>query len=586
MKEKWTADFSSPEKSCFDIKAEISCNAYLEKDPIRLKSALSKKGPHLSKGALFFGLKKKSCMAWIETPRHTYRDQYIDAVFRFEGGYCAAGLMFRMNGQREGKNESYYLALVSSKGYFRLDVINNAVPRPLIGWTQVYDEQSADLRSESGEDSIPNKKNVNLGIIARADHFIFTIDGKWAAEAYDASIPGGHLGFALVSYDSDIPDPVNTKEVNYPPEIRSEDCVCRAWLYSLSVDSRVAAVDAKYKKWTGDGSLVSVAMIDAECRRRLAESFAALDRPHAAHDQILKAWKQREETARSILPTFTEMRAKEELLFAARMTARLGQFETAEEYIDAYLAMCETSRAQGKPASEGEFSALAEKAKLLSSMKRFEELAAFLTCYIKQADSIEQTDADLPPLYALLGHAHWNLKDHKAAAAAWDTAFSLDKNNGLYAVHAANAWELLGKKSEAFKRRLAGGECFLRQQDYAELEALVPKLLGAGKKDPQARELVEKWAAIAGGASPAETKLAVADSLKPAVKKKSAGAKPAVSKPVEIQKPQKAKTPAAKMPADKKPVPRPTNKNSKKPAEAAKPADKKAGKKPKNLNVT
>ena len=164
-------------------------------------------------------------------------------------------------------------------------------------------------------------------------------------------------------------------------------------------------------------------------------------------------------------------------------------------------------------------------------MKIFDELAAFLACCIKQADSTE----DLPPLYALLGYARWNLKDYQAAAAAWDAAFSLDKNNGLYAANAANAWDLLGKKNEAFKLRLAGGECFLRRQDYAELGAIVPQLLETGKKDPQAHELAGKWAAATGDTARAETEMAIADSLRSAVKKTPA-AKPTAAKPPKAKK--------------------------------------------------
>jgi len=166
MKERWIADFSKPERSCFDIKSEISYNAYLDK------------------GSLFLGLKKENCMAWLETANRVYVNQIINASFHFisPGGYCAAGIMFRI-----ADSGNYYLALVSSKGYFRLDVVNNKVPKPLTGWTEApgLDEQGA-----------------NLCIIARGDHFIFMLNGRWVAEARDASIPGGHLGFALVSYDS------------------------------------------------------------------------------------------------------------------------------------------------------------------------------------------------------------------------------------------------------------------------------------------------------------------------------------------------------------------------------------------------
>jgi len=84
-------------------------------------------------------------------------------------------------------------------------------------------------------------------------------------------------------------------------------------------------------------------------------------------------------------------------------------------------------------------------------------------------------------LYALLGHAYWNLKNYKAAAAAWDKAFSLDRNNGLYAASAAKALEQTKKQAEAARYYTDAAQCFLRQKDYAELGALVSKLLAAGK---------------------------------------------------------------------------------------------------------
>jgi len=370
MKEKWIADFSKPEKSCFDIKPENSYNAYLEK------------------GSLFLGLKKNNCMAWLETLNRVYVDQTINARFRLDGhgGYCAAGIMFRMVEQG-----TYYLALVSSKGYFRLDAVNNHVPRPLIGWTETPGL---------------NCNDVNLNIIAQGDHFIFLLNGKWIAEVYDASIPGGHLGFALASYDADHP---------------------QSWLHFLSVDARPGAVAAEYQKWS------NALEISAESRLRLAESFAALDSFDAAHNQILKAWKQREEAARSVMATYTDVRTGTELLFAARMTLQMGQYTTAEEYLNARLAM-------GVDSSDA-LTIGAEMAKILSAQNKNEELAAFLPDYIKRAKA-EKKNADIPPLYALLGHAFWNLQDYKAAANAWGKAVSLDTHNGLYAEARALAKEM------------------------------------------------------------------------------------------------------------------------------------------------
>ncbi|MCL2128127.1 MAG: hypothetical protein FWH38_07730 [Treponema sp.] len=459
MKEKWTADFSRPERSCFDIKPEISYNAYLDK------------------GALFIGLKKKNCMAWLETADRVYTDQVIEARFRFdspEGGYCAAGIMFRLM-----ERDSYYLALVSSRGCFRLDAVNNGSPRPLIGWTQVpgLDENGA-----------------RLGITARGDHLVFTLNGRWTAEARDASVPGGRLGFALVSYDdSDDGDKAG------PDGETGEDYASRAWLDFLSVDSRAGAVEAEYKKWAES------AEISAESRMSLAESLTALDHFGAAYDQVLKAWKQREEAARSVTATYTEMRSRRELLFAARIASRLGQHEAAEEYVNTCIAM-------GADETDG-LEILAEKALILSALNKYGELAAFLPAYIEQTEAGEDR-ACLPSLHALLGRAFYSLNDYKKAAAAWDRAFSLDSGNGLYAANAANAYEKLGKNREALRRRLDGGKCFLERHDFDELGALVPQLLASGKKSHEAHALAGKWAFGAGDFEKAETELALAEDLR------------------------------------------------------------------------
>jgi tetratricopeptide (TPR) repeat protein len=398
MKEKWIADFSKPEKSCFDIKAEISYNAYLEKSPPLLEGAALKEGSFSKEGALFLGLKKKNCMAWLETANRVYVNQIIEARFRFDslGSYCASGIMFRIAGQG-----SYYLALVSSKGYFRLDAVNNHIPTPLIGWTETPGQKERD---------------VKLGVIAQNDHLIFFLDGKWIAEAHDSSVPGGHLGFALVSYDSDA----------------QNEYVCRSWLNYLSVDSRANAVDAEYKKW---GNNVE---ISAESRFRLAESFAALDRFDAAYSQILKAWRQREEAARSVMATYTETRTRGELFFAAQMASRLERYADAEEYINECLAM-------GVSDAE-ELSVVAEKANILSCRDKYADLVAFLPVYVKKY-------ADMPSLFALLGHAHWNLKNYQAAADAWGKAYRLDKNNGLYGTLKKQAQEKIN--SAAVKKPAA-----------------------------------------------------------------------------------------------------------------------------------
>jgi tetratricopeptide (TPR) repeat protein len=492
MKEKWIADFSTPEKSCFDIniKPENSYNAYLEKD------TSSKEKTGSGGDALFLGLKKKNCMAWLETAHRVYADQIIKAHFRFNcpiEDYCAAGIMFRINEQG-----AYYLVLISNKGFFRLDAMNNNNPKPLVGWTEIPGLNRRKPSIDGG---------TNLGIIACGDHLIFFIDNKWIAETHDASISGGHLGFALISYETEIPDS--------PPELQSpvlnEGYTCRAWLDYLSVDSRDTAVEIKYKLWR------DCLEISAESRLRLAESLTAIECFHAAYDQIKKAWKQREEAARSVTATYTETRTMGELLFAAQMTMRMKQYADAEDYIDICLAM-----------DMNNLDALIEKVNLLTILNRYDDLIVFLPYYINRLET-GTIQTDVSPLYDSLGHACMETGDYKAAAAAWDKAFSLNGITGLYAVNAANAYEMLGKDREALKCLLDGGKCFLQQKNYAELGPLVTKLLAVGNDNREVHILAGKWASGIGDHKRAEAELALAKKLKHKSKPVKARNSPAVA---------------------------------------------------------
>jgi tetratricopeptide (TPR) repeat protein len=456
LKEKWLADFSDPARSCFDIKPEIAYDAYLEK------------------GALALALKKKNCFAWLETADRYYEDQVIEARFRLDspGEYAAAGILFRII-----EPGVHYTALISGKGYFRLEVMRDGIPRPLIGWIE------APGLNEHGN---------NLTIIARGGDMIFLINGRWIAEASDDSIPGGRIGFALAAYDSDDGD----KPAPDAPDAAVPDSAtvrCRAWLDFLSLDSRNSRVERCYKKWKNSPD------ISVESRLRLADAFAALDTAEPALTQITKAWERREEAARGVTAAYTETRTRRELLLAARMAERLEHYLDAEEYINACLA----PDAESPEAEE----AYIEKAKILSILQKHAELKSFLDGYIARRP-------DDPALYALLGHAHWSLGEFAQAALAWDRAFALDGKNGLYAVNAANAYGQLGKKDEALRRRLEGGRVFLRQDNYGELGALIPKLISTGVEDWEARALAGKWAFGIEDYDRAESELARSDSLR------------------------------------------------------------------------
>jgi hypothetical protein len=134
--------------------------------------------------------------------------------------------------------------------------------------------------------------------------------------------------------------------------------------------------------------------------------------------------------------------------------------------------------------------------------------------YIKRMKENSPAGDGLPALYALLGHACWNLKDYKAAAEAWDTAFSLNRNSGLDAANAANAYELTGRDDTALQRRLSAGKIFLQLGDFAELGALIPKILAAGEKNPEARLLAGQYAYATGDFDRAESELVLYEELR------------------------------------------------------------------------
>ena len=465
---------------------------------------------------MFLGLKRKNIMAWVETAHRVYVNQVIEACFHINssGSYCAAGIMFRII-----EPGTYYLVLFSSKGYFRLDAINNNIPQPLIGWTE----------TPGMDENIPfGESGINLSIIARNNHIILLLNGDWLAEAYDDSIPGGHPGFSIVSYDAEQPGQYGKcaqegEERYFSP---AGNFVCLAALDFLSVDSRARTVEAEYQKW------IDSVKISAKSRYRLAESLAAIDQCGGAYDQVLKIWKQRDEAVRGIIATYADVRARAELLFAARISQRLGNYTDAQDHIDACLAM-DGDEVKG-------VDALTEKAKILSALHKYDEIAAYLPAYIKR---VHTGAAALPPLYALLGHAYWKLQDYKNAAASWEMAFSLNDRNGLYAISAARAFEMIGKKSKALQRYIDGGNCFLQGEHYGELGALIPKITAIGKNSLEANILAEKWAFGTGDSSLAQNYRAASMRLQKLTQSGTA----------DSQQPKPAKAPAAAKPSEKKP---------------------------------
>jgi tetratricopeptide (TPR) repeat protein len=342
-------------------------------------------------------------------------------------------------------SESYYMALVSSKGYFRLDLIKDGAPKTLIAWTDFSDFDGS---------------HISLNIITYGTYLIFLVNGKWIAEINDDTIRGGRIGFALASYEEE--KPAETGEY-----------VCNAYLEYFSIDPEVKAVEESFKKWSDDSN------INAESRLRLAETFAVMGDASKSLDQIIRAWKRRDEAIRGISMDYTEVRTKRELLLAARMAYRLEKFDDAEEYVNPILEQW-VDTAEGKEAVK-------EKINILTELKKYADLKEHLLKYSKTI----KNDIDY---YSLLARCHYEIEEYEDSAAVWDKVFKMKKENGVYAANAANAFELAGKKNEALKRYLEAGKLFLKQDNTAELIALMPKLSALGEKNWEARILAGKWA--------------------------------------------------------------------------------------------
>ena len=435
VEEKWIADFSKEKQARFHIKSDSSYDANLRKNLF------------FSGHSLVLSLKKTGCIAWVEAPDRRYRDLFISGSIRLDarGGYCAGGILFRMV-----DDNTYYSLLISSKGFFRLDVLRNGMPLALVGWTE--------LPLSSGAALSPDQ-SVDFSVIAYGSHIVILLRGRWAAEVHDSSILEGNLCFTAASYESGDPGYRVIREAKDGEAIHY---TAEAFLESLTVESRITEVSALYEKWRNSSD------IDPKARLHLAETFTAMDQHNAALVQLRKGWEEGR-----------YKKTQSELLLAGRLTQTLGLMSEAESYIGQCFE-ADVDSPEGKQA-------LVEMAKILYEEKRYEELKD----YCAEAVKVKNDDS---LLFVFQGHAFWNLDDYKHAAAAYDKAFKLDSKNGLAAKNAANVYDVMGRKKDALSRYLEAGKVFLLEGDYNDLGLLVPRLLSLGETNWEARSLAGKWA--------------------------------------------------------------------------------------------
>ena len=439
LQEKWTADFNKPKHVRFEIKSDSSYDANL------VKTAAGH--------CLELGLKKTNAIVWTEAAGYRYRDLVMNGRLCIDscGGYAAGGMMFRALDEK-----TYYSFLVSSKGYFRLDAVRNGMPLPLVGWTELPDIASAKLLADH---------TVEFSVIVCGDRIILLINNNWVADIMDSSISEGNIAFAAASYEANASYETNA---SYDANASDHTYTARIYLESLTVDSKYSQAAAACEKWKGDNSGTDAVLIDPKCRFRLAETFTALGQYKAAMAQLQKSWE-----------FAGHKKTQKELLLAGRLAQILGLMTEAESYISACF-QANVDSPEGKEA-------VTEMAKILYTGERYADLKNYCIEAVK-------LKSDDPLLYTFKGHAHWELKEYKEAAAAYDRAFELDSANGLAAKNSGNVFEALGKKKEALNRFLAAGSAFLAAENYNDLGLLVPVFLSLGASNPAAHGLAGKWA--------------------------------------------------------------------------------------------
>jgi tetratricopeptide (TPR) repeat protein len=127
--------------------------------------------------------------------------------------------------------------------------------------------------------------------------------------------------------------------------------------------------------------------------------------------------------------------------------------------------------------------AYTEKLRILYELKRYEDLKAFVLKHHKKMTKDNN-------YYTLTALCYWELNDYIESAKAWENAFKIISENGVYAANAANAYEFAGKKKEALKLYIEAVKIFISQDNNAELTALVPKLTALGGRNKEARTLL------------------------------------------------------------------------------------------------
>lgn len=404
---------------------------------------------------LHLDLRKGSCLAWSELEDWRLADMELAAEIEThnEGRYTACGLIFRKN-----EDDNYYIFLVSSKNWWRLDVVFNGKPRTLIPWTEVPAiPEELDHERPAG--------SISLRVIAIDTRIALVINNTWAGEVEDDTLAAGTMALAHVNYDDEGSPSVTMQK--------------------LDIEGHPRRVEEAWIRWT------AWLRPRRAARLALANSFMTMGQASAALVQVQRIWKRSED------------RLEAELLLAIDASIRLALLDDARRYLD---ELCSKSGTAENWSPE----LLDRHSTLLYLEGNNPGLEENTRRYLAQyGDSRVQR--------SLLAHALSNMGRHQEAATEYESAAAqrstqhvepdtdqatqedspevaeTDVAGGILLKNAAQEYERSGSIERAVERYLEAGSLFLKAEDYDELGLLLPSLLQAGPRDPRSHALCAKY---------------------------------------------------------------------------------------------
>ena len=291
--EKWKSNFSA-----------LSKKRFVEEDTESFRAVHSH-------AALRLQLKRSNLFAWALFSPFRYRNFVTEMQIQCspENGHSAAGLLFRYINE-----ENYYYALISTRGYFRFDVVFNGNPTPLIPWLEIPHPQGS--------------LSFKLSVIAHNSSFSFYLEDQWIAETADETFDTGLLAFAGQNYD--------------------QGQYAEFALTHMLLESRPVEVEVWYDRWT------KVISVDPQQRLRLAERLYGQGHFTGALVQLRRSFQQ-------------STPEKDGLFILAETYLNLGLYQEALEQIELCLQQ-DPSYAEAK----------LEKANLLYLQNRFLETRRYV----------------------------------------------------------------------------------------------------------------------------------------------------------------------------------------------------------------